>query len=82
MANVPNRKRVFVKFQSANSPVIDLYREVSHASHFLLSIFIPTHTCRDLPFSLFKAFPNVPFIFLYREPTEVLVSHFFHGPKV
>jgi hypothetical protein len=32
--------------------------------------------------SLFaEAFPQVPFIFVYRDPVQVLMSHFAHGPR-
>eukprot|EP00730_Choanoeca_flexa_P007444 TRINITY_DN12335_c0_g10_i2.p1 TRINITY_DN12335_c0_g10~~TRINITY_DN12335_c0_g10_i2.p1 ORF type:complete len:756 (+),score=107.02 TRINITY_DN12335_c0_g10_i2:69-2336(+) len=47
MANSNKHKRLFFKFQSVQSTVIDLYLE---------------------------AFPNTPWVFLYREPNEILAS--------
>jgi len=47
MANSKRHKRLFFKFQSVQSTLIDLYRE---------------------------AFPNVPWVYVYREPNEILAS--------
>ena len=83
MANVPGRKRVFIKLQSANTPVIDLYREVSAGKRDGQDDAAPLWQRSWHPrFRHPQAFPSVPFIFLYRDPVEVLVSHFFHGPKM
>jgi hypothetical protein len=52
MANSRGHKRLFFKFQSVQSTVIDLYRE---------------------------AFPNVPWVYIYREPNEILASQLKHS---
>eukprot|EP00041_Stephanoeca_diplocostata_P005998 m.72897 g.72897 ORF g.72897 m.72897 type:complete len:811 (-) comp16115_c0_seq15:1474-3906(-) len=48
MGNSRRHKRLFFKFQSANTPFMDLYK---------------------------KAFPDVPWIYLFREPLEIMASH-------
>lgn len=48
MGNSATHKKLFFKFQSANTPLMELYT---------------------------KAFPNTPWIYLFRDPVEIMVSH-------
>jgi len=52
MGNSHRHRRLFFKFQSANTPMIELYA---------------------------KAFPEVPWIYIYRDPVEILASHLKDG---
>eukprot|EP00038_Savillea_parva_P014269 m.10489 g.10489 ORF g.10489 m.10489 type:complete len:817 (+) comp2751_c0_seq1:94-2544(+) len=52
MGNSFRHRRLFFKFQSANTPLIELYA---------------------------KAFPEVPWIYVYRDPVEIMVSHLKQG---